>query len=71
MEERQMKAVLMQMKVGEAYDKSVLLHRGLTEEDLSTLVSLGCFVCVEKNPNETMSDTKYILTDEGRRFAWE
>ena len=64
-------AKLMKLTVGEIYDECWLLRQGgFTRTELEYLVKIGCFIYIEKNLGDFMSDNRYMLTKLGKETAW-
>lgn len=65
------RALLMKLIEGKWYDERWLLRQGgFTKGELDDLVSEGFFVRIDKEPNDFMSDNRYMLTKSGKAFAW-
>lgn len=71
MNEVKAKGVLFQMGLGDRHDEYWFRSKGLTVTDLVELVENGYLLLEECDPNDRMSDNHYILTQEGKDFAWQ
>lgn len=57
--------------VGSGRKQAWLIQNGCTMEDLEEAVEMEYLIKCDKDPKDFMSDTKYIVTQKGREFAWE
>ena len=71
MNEVKAKGVLLQMGLGDRCDEYWFTSKGLTVTDLAELVEEGYLLLEKRDPNNKMSDNHYILTQEGKDFAWQ
>lgn len=63
---------LIKLHVGEKYRETWLLKQGgFTQGELNTLVEEGIFIRIDKDPNDFMSENRYIFTKAGKDAAWE
>ena len=70
MNEGKLKSALIQMKAGDRRKESWFTEQGVSKDDLNEAVMLGYLIPYEKDPNDFMSNNGYIMTTDGRDFAW-
>ena len=62
---------LLMMTENEAYSESWLLRQGkLTIHELNESVANRYLICIEQKTNDFMSENRYMLTEKGKKFAW-
>ncbi len=70
MNEKKVASVLLGFAVGDKQKEEWFLEKGLTKSDLEEAVRMQYLTKYEKDENDLMSDTGYILTRKGRDFVW-
>ena len=59
------------MEKGKAYDEGWLIRHtdtNCTVQDLNEMVKMGLLLKNDKNPNDFMSDNRYMITEAGLHF---
>ena len=70
MDEKRVRGIFMQMKVGDTRSENWYLRNGFTKEELAEMVLKGWLIKRDKDPKDFMSDVVYELTRIGFEIAW-
>lgn len=66
--------LLRRMEKGKAYDEGWLICHTDTNcsiQDLNDMVKMGLLLKIDKDPNDFMSDNRYMITEAGLHFVQE